>query len=152
MILTDYLTRDLVLGDIAPASKAAAIAELTAALAASGLVTDQETFVRAVREREAEGTTGIGDGIAIPHGKTDAIARPAVAFARVPDGVGWDSLDGAPARLLFLIGVPESAAGDEHLRILALLSRRLIDAEYRNALLTAPTPDDLHRLFAQITT
>ncbi|GAA2431106.1 hypothetical protein GCM10010191_51020 [Actinomadura vinacea] len=150
MKLTDYLSEDLIAGDIAVATKDAAVAALTGRLADAGLVADRAAFVAAVHRREAEGTTGIGDGIAIPHGKSDAITRPAVAFARVPAGVDWDSLDGEPARLVFLIGVPEAAAGDEHLRILALLSRRLIDPGYRAELLAAPTSRRLYDLFAQI--
>lgn len=151
MKLTDHLTGDLILGDIEAATKDAAVATLAGRFADAGLVTDTAEFVSAVRRREAEGTTGIGDGVAIPHGKTDAVVRPAVAFARVPAGVDWDSLDGEPARLVFLIGVPEAAAGNEHLRLLALLSRRLIDPGYRAELLAAPTPERLHDLFSQIT-
>ncbi|HEY8479098.1 MAG TPA: fructose PTS transporter subunit IIA [Spirillospora sp.] len=150
MRLTDYLDDDLILGDIAAVTKDAVIETMTGRLADTGLVTDSAGFVAAVHRREAEGTTGIGDGVAIPHGKTDAIKRPAVAFARVPEGVDWESLDGEPVRLVFLIGVPEAAAGDEHLRLLALLSRRLIDPDFRAELLTAATRERLHDLFSRI--
>lgn len=81
--------------------------------------------------REAQGTTGLGEEIAIPHAKTDAVTAPLVGFARSADGIDWGSLDGTRTRLVFLIAVPEAAAGDEHLRILALLSRKLMDADFR---------------------
>lgn len=92
---------------------------------------DVDELVRVALAREAQGTTGLGEEIAIPHAKTDAVTAPVVAFARSADGIDWGSPDGTPARLVFMISVPEAAAGDEHLRILALLSRKLMDAEFR---------------------
>ncbi|HEY9372451.1 PTS sugar transporter subunit IIA, partial [Streptomyces sp.] len=75
--------------------------------------------------------------IAIPHAKTDAVTAPVVGFARSAEGVEWGSLDGTKARLVFMISVPEAAAGDEHLRILALLSRKLMDPGFRERLIAA---------------
>jgi PTS system fructose-specific IIC component len=95
-------------------------------------------LVAAALRREEQGTTGLGEEIAIPHAKTDAVTAPVVGFARSAEGVEWGSLDGTKAKLVFMISVPEAAAGDEHLRILALLSRKLMDAGFRERLMTAP--------------
>jgi PTS system fructose-specific IIC component len=106
-------------------------------LARTGRVADVEELVACALRREAQGTTGLGEEIAIPHAKTDAVTEPVVGFARSGQGVEWGSLDGTKARLVFMIAVPEAAAGDEHLRILALLSRKLMDAGFRERLLAA---------------
>lgn len=74
----------------------------------------------------------------IPQAKTDAVTRPTVGFARSGAGIEWGALDGTKARLIFMISVPEAAAGDEHLRILALLSRKLMDGGFRERLQSAP--------------
>ena len=104
-------------------------------LAATGKVADVEELVRTALRREEQGTTGLGEEIAIPHAKTDAVTAPVVGFARSAEGVEWGSLDGTKAKLVFMISVPEAAAGDEHLRILALLSRKLTDAGFRERLM-----------------
>lgn len=107
-------------------------------LAATGNVRDVDELVRVALAREAQGTTGLGESIAIPHAKTDAVTRPTVGFARSAEGIEWGAPDGTKARLLFMISVPGAAAGDEHLRILALLSRKLMDGGFRERLRAAP--------------
>lgn len=123
---------------LAAGSKEAAIREMAEMLAATGNVRDVDELVRVALDREARGTTGLGESIAIPHAKTDAVERPTVGFARSDAGIEWGSPDGTRARLVFMISVPEAAAGDEHLRILALLSRKLMDADFRDRLQSAP--------------
>ncbi|MFI5667328.1 fructose-specific PTS transporter subunit EIIC [Streptomyces sp. NPDC051704] len=137
-VLCGYLTAQTVKTELASDSKEAAIREMAAMLAATGNVRDVEELVRVALAREAQGTTGLGESIAIPHAKTDAVSRPTVGFARSAAGIAWGSPDGTKARLVFMISVPEAAAGDEHLRILALLSRRLMDADFRERLQSAP--------------
>lgn len=132
------------------ADKEAAIREMAELLAATGAVTDLERLVEAVLAREAQGTTGLGDGIAVPHAKTEAVSSPVVAFARAPEGVDWGAVDGTPARLVFMIAVPGEAAGDEHLRLLARLSRTLMDAEFRRRLLEADGRERLLEVLAEI--
>jgi fructose PTS system EIIBC or EIIC component len=117
--------------------KEAGIREMADLLARSGKVADVDELVRTALRREEQGTTGLGEEIAIPHAKTDAVTAPVVGFARSDEGVEWGSPDGTRARLVFMIAVPEAAAGDEHLRILALLSRKLVDAGFRERLLAA---------------
>ncbi|WP_328495971.1 fructose-specific PTS transporter subunit EIIC [Streptomyces sp. NBC_00414] len=137
-VLSGYLTARTVKLRLDAGGKEAAIREMAGLLAATGKVTDVEELVRTALRREEQGTTGLGEEIAIPHAKTDAVTGPVVGFARSAEGVEWGSLDGTRARLVFMISVPEAAAGDEHLRILALLSRKLVDAEFRERLMTAP--------------
>nr|WP_221462990.1 fructose-specific PTS transporter subunit EIIC [Streptomyces olivoverticillatus] len=136
-VLSGYLTERTVKQELAAGEKEAAIREMAELLAATGKVRDLDGLVAAALAREELGTTGLGEEIAIPHAKTDAVTEPVVGFARSGEGVEWGALDGAKARLIFMIAVPEEAAGDEHLRILALLARKLLDAGFRGRLLGA---------------
>ncbi|PAZ09984.1 PTS fructose transporter subunit IIC [Streptomyces sp. SA15] len=137
-VLSGYLTERTVKVRLDAREKEAAIRELAELLARSDKVADVDELVRTALRREEQGTTGLGEEIAIPHAKTDAVTAPVVGFARSVEGVEWGSMDGTKARLVFVIAVPEAAVGDEHLRILALLSRKLTDAGFRERLLAAP--------------
>jgi PTS system fructose-specific IIC component len=136
-VLSGYLTEQTVKVRLDAGDKEAVIREMAGLLARTGKVVDVEELVATALRREAQGTTGLGEEIAIPHAKTDAVSAPVVGFARSAEGVEWGSLDGTKARLVFMIAVPEAAAGDEHLRILALLSRKLMDAGFRERLSAA---------------
>ncbi|MFI1182458.1 fructose-specific PTS transporter subunit EIIC [Streptomyces sp. NPDC020799] len=135
--LSGYLTERTVRPRLVASGKEAAIREMAELLAASGKVTDVEELVRAALAREELGTTGLGEEIAVPHAKTDAVSAPVVGFARSAEGVEWGALDGTRARLVFMIAVPVADAGDEHLRLLAMLSRKLMDPAFRERLLAA---------------
>ncbi|WP_406733862.1 fructose-specific PTS transporter subunit EIIC [Streptomyces sp. NBC_01794] len=137
-VLSGYLTSQTVKVQLAAGSKKDAIREMAAMLAGTGKVADSDALVAAAFAREDQGTTGLGEEIAVPHAKTDAVTAPIVGFARSAEGVEWGSLDGTKAKLIFMITVPEAAAGDEHLRILALLSRKLMDTGFRERLTAAP--------------
>ncbi|MEU9088463.1 fructose-specific PTS transporter subunit EIIC [Streptomyces sp. NPDC048357] len=137
-VLSGYLTGRTVRTELVSGSKEEAIREMAEMLAATGNVRDVDELVRVALAREAQGTTGLGESIAIPHAKTDAVTRPTVGFARSHEGIEWGAPDGTKARLVFMISVPEVSAGDEHLRILALLSRKLMDTGFRERLRTAP--------------
>jgi PTS system fructose-specific IIC component len=137
-VLSGYLTAQTVKVRLDADTKDAAIREMAAMLATTGKVADPEALVRAALAREEQGTTGLGEEIAIPHAKSDAVTSPVVGFARSAQGVEWGSLDGTRAKLIFMITVPEAVAGDEHLRILAMLSRKLMDTEFRERLTAAP--------------
>lgn len=137
-VLSGYLTERTVKVALDARDKEAAIREMAELLARTGKVADLDELVATALRREEQGTTGLGEEIAIPHAKTDAVTAPVVGFARSAEGVEWGSLDGTKARLVFMISVPEAAAGDEHLRILALLSRKLMDPGFRERLMAAP--------------
>jgi PTS system fructose-specific IIC component len=137
-VLSGYLTEQTVKVALDARDKEAAIREMADLLARTGKVADVDELVATALRREEQGTTGLGEEIAIPHAKTGAVTEPVVGFAKSPEGIEWGSLDGTKARLVFMICVPEAAAGDEHLRILALLSRKLMDPGFRERLIAAP--------------
>ncbi|MFI9233333.1 fructose-specific PTS transporter subunit EIIC [Streptomyces rimosus] len=149
-ILSGYLTPHTVRLRLTAGTKEAAIREMAELAARTGKVADVEELVRVALAREAQGTTGLGEEIAIPHAKTEAVTAPVVGFARSEEGIDWDSLDGTRARLVFMISVPEAAAGDEHLRILALLSRKLMDADFRARLQSAPDEAAVLRVLSEV--
>ncbi|UNZ19028.1 fructose-specific PTS transporter subunit EIIC [Streptomyces sp. 891-h] len=149
-VLSGYLTTETVSEQLAATDKEAGIREMAALLERSGRVADGAALVRAALAREEQGTTGLGEEIAIPHAKTDAVTAPVVGFARSAEGIEWGALDGTKARLVFMIAVPEAAAGDEHLRILALLSRKLMDPGFRTRLLEAPDKESVLAALAEI--
>ncbi|MFB7090549.1 fructose-specific PTS transporter subunit EIIC [Streptomyces sp. NPDC056296] len=149
-VLSGYLTEQTVKRQLGAHDKEAAIREMASLLAATGKVADVEELVQTALRREEQGTTGLGEEIAIPHAKTDAVTAPVVGFARSAEGIEWGSLDGTEAKLVFMISVPEAAAGDEHLRILALLSRKLMDPDFRARLQTAEDEAAILRVLAEV--
>lgn len=110
-------------------------------MAKSGKINDVETYRKGVYAREEEGTTGIGEGIAIPHCKSDAVSRPGLAAMVIPEGVDFDSLDGAPVNLIFLIAAPNTK-DNVHLDVLSKLSVLLMDENFTNGLRNAKTVDE----------
>ncbi|MEV6109512.1 PTS sugar transporter subunit IIA [Streptomyces sp. NPDC051940] len=148
--LSGRLTAGTIERDLRAGDRDSAIRAIVGMLARTGKVADPDALVAAVLAREAEGTTGLGGESALPHARTDAVTEPVAGFARSAAGVDWGSADGTPARLIFLVGVPEAAAGDEHLRLLAALSGRLADPDFRSRLLRAPTDGEVLRVLAEI--
>ncbi|MGG7573473.1 fructose-specific PTS transporter subunit EIIC [Streptomyces sirii] len=149
-VLSGYLTERAVRRQLVAGEKEAAIREMAELAAGTGRVADVDELVRVALAREAQGTTGLGEEIAIPHAKTDAVTAPVVGFARSADGIDWGSLDGTLAKLVFMIAVPQEAAGDEHLRILALLSRKLMDGDFRARLQGAEDEAAILRVLGEI--
>jgi PTS system fructose-specific IIA component len=135
---------------LAGTDKNTIISDMMDGLVASGSVSDKEEFLNAVLTRESTGSTGIGFGVAIPHGKSKGAAAPGLAFAKLTSPVDWQSLDGEPVKVVFMIAVPEAAAGNEHLQILIALSRKLIDSEFREKLMAVEQPEQLKSLLATI--
>jgi mannitol/fructose-specific phosphotransferase system IIA component (Ntr-type) len=99
--------------------------------------------------REARASTAVGGGLAIPHAKTDAATSPLVAFARLQQGVDWTAPDGVLVDMAFLISVPESTEGEEHLKILAALARALVKEDFRNRLRSADTASEVLDILAE---
>ncbi|WP_414043970.1 fructose-specific PTS transporter subunit EIIC [Macrococcus sp. EM39E] len=116
----------------------------------TNVVTNKEAFKTGILSREKESSTGIGMNIAIPHAKSDAVTVPKVSVLKVQDGVDWNSLDGTLAKLIFMIAVPKNDGGDTHLKILQKLSRKLMDDDYRKALLNANDKETLYNLLKTI--
>jgi PTS system fructose-specific IIC component len=147
--LAQYITADTVAVELTATDRDAAIAELVGIAARTGKVDDPAAVVASALAREATVSTGLGDGIAIPHAKTDAVSEPVVVYARSRAGIDWSSRDGKPATELFLIAVPEQAAGDAHLTILGALSRKLVNPQFRAELSTAG-PDRAYELLTTV--
>lgn len=125
----------------APKSKNEALDAIVELMTQSGKINDQEAYRKQVYAREEESTTGIGDGIAIPHGKCDAVDKPGLAAMVVPEGVDFDSLDGEPVTLMFLIAAPNTE-DNVHLDVLSKLSMMLMDEEFTANLRKAKSPEE----------
>ena len=148
--ITDIMSDEaIVLGETAT-TKDGVIEDLVQRLEKTAAITDKNGFKEVIYDREKESTTGIGMGIAIPHGKSAYVRKPTVAFARSQDGVEWHSLDGKLAHMIFMIAVPENSQGDMHLKILQRLSRKLMDDDFRQALMDAPDKAAVHQLLSEM--
>jgi PTS system fructose-specific IIC component len=139
----DYIDERTIVLDIEDTDRDAVIRRLAGLMTVTGRVHDEDAVVRAALNRELISTTGIGEGIAIPHAQCDGATAPVLAFARSQSGVQWKSLDEQPAHLIFMIAVPNAVAETEHLRVLAQLSRSLMKPSFRAAIELAATPADV---------
>ncbi|MGM0830569.1 MAG: fructose-specific PTS transporter subunit EIIC [Bacillota bacterium] len=148
--LTDITNLELIDVDLKGSTRDDVIDEMIQKLDRAGTITSPIDFKQAIIDREEESTTGIGMNIAIPHGKSTAVTKPSVVFGIKKDGVDWNSLDGSDAKLIFMIAVPKESEGNEHLKILQLLSRQLMDEDYRNQLLNAESKEEAYKLLEMI--
>lgn len=149
MRLLDLLREDFILLNQKPASKKEAILLLIKALERGGVLEDSMEFLRAVWHREEEGTTGVGDGVAIPHARSRAVRFPALAAMTIPDGVDFESLDKKPVRLIFLIATPLEGGSDTHLEALSSLAALLLEESFRDALERAGSTEAFRYTVAQ---
>lgn len=148
MNIQDVLRTDVMLLDLQASEKSVAIDEMTKVLVEKGLVTDQAAFKEAIFAREAQTTTGLGDGIAMPHAKHSAVKEATVLFAKSAKGVDYESLDGQPTDLFFMIAAPEGA-NDTHLAALSQLSKYLMKDGFADQLRQATTPEQVLAAFDQ---
>ena len=141
MRITELLDKRSILLDGTPKSKTEALDQVVELMVKSGKINDQEAYRRQVYAREEESTTGIGEGIAIPHGKCDAVTRPGLAAMVVKNGVDFDSLDGEPVTLIFLIAAPDTK-DNVHLDVLSKLSVLMMDEEFSESLRNAGSVEE----------
>ncbi len=141
MRITELLDKRSILLDGAPESKTEALDQVVELMVKSGKINDREAYRRQVYAREEESTTGIGEGIAIPHGKCDAVTKPGLAAMVVKDGVDFDSLDGEPVTLIFLIAAPNTK-DNVHLDVLSKLSVLMMDEEFSENLRNAKSVEE----------
>ena len=146
MRITDLMIQETMIMDLQATTKEEAIDELIASLNRSGRINDPIQFKEMIYKREAESSTGIGGGIAMPHAKTTAVNEPTVVFAKSRKGLDFEALDDEPAHIFFMIAAPEGAA-NTHLRTLAALSRLLIDSDFISQLMSTDTPEEVTALF-----
>jgi len=142
MEISDLIRPEWIRLDMESESREKVIRELAGTLNEGGVLKDMERYLADVFEREKMGSTAIGFDVAIPHGKSDGVAKPAVAFARLSRPILWEPGKDEQARLVFLIAVPKEKEGNEHLQILAALSRKLIDESFRQRLMELSSPKE----------
>jgi len=140
MKITDLLKPQSILLNASPTNKADAIYTLGDLMDKGGNLSDKAEYLEAVFAREESGSTGLGDGIATPHAKSNGVKEAGLAAMVVPNGVDFDALDGQPSRLFFMIAAPEGAA-DTHVEVLSKLATMVIDPDFKNALIQAATVD-----------
>ena len=148
MDIRSLLMKDIMIMDLKATTKSEVIDEMVHNYYEHGIIDDENLYKKDIIKREEEGSTGMGDGIAIPHAHDAAVKKPAVQFARSVAGVDYDSMDGQPAHLFFMIAAPEG--GDNtHLQALAALSQVLMNPDVVTALKAADTPDKVQDIFAE---
>ena len=145
MRITELLTKETIAMDLSASDKNGVIDELVNQLDSAGKLSDIAQFKEAIHNRESQSTTGVGEGIAIPHAKVAAVTSPAIAFGKSKEGVDYQSLDGQPAHLFFMIAAPEGGA-QTHLDALAKLSGILMDDTVRENLLQANSKEEILRI------
>ena len=142
MKIAEILVRDAVILDLAGGSKGDVLAEMAGALAKAEPGIDEGQLRTVLMEREDLQSTGIGESVAIPHGKLPGLSRLLASFARSRGGIDFASIDGQPTQLFFLLVVPENSGG-QHLKALARISRFFRDGEFRTRLLDAESREDV---------
>ena len=148
MDIRSLLMKDIMIMDLKATTKSEVIDEMVHNYYEHGIIDDEDLYKKDIIKREEEGSTGMGDGIAIPHAHDAAVKKPAVQFARSVAGVDYESMDGQPAHLFFMIAAPEG--GDNtHLQALAALSQVLMNPDVVTALKAADTPDKVQDIFAE---
>ena len=151
MLLTDLLTPERIKIPLVASEKDELLRELVGLVGGAQGSSDAEQILQAVREREQVLSTGIGNGVAIPHGKTATVDRLMLAAGVARDGVDFEALDGKPVQLFFLLVGPESAAGD-HVKALSRISRLLQRDTFRSRLASATQPEEFYAIVSEAET
>jgi len=144
MKIVEILDRRAIVEDLSSRDKKGVLQELVSVLVESGKLKEPEKPLHVLLEREKLGSTGIGDGVALPHGKLNGLDGIVCSFGRSKQGVDFQSIDEEPAHLFFLLLAPENSAG-EHLQALARLSRLLKDPQFRKRLMAAGSKEDVYQ-------
>jgi len=147
MKIVDFVRPELVVAELAAHDKNEVVKELAGHLASQVPGVDREHLGRVLLERERLASTAIGEGVAIPHGKLDAVGKLVACVGRAPTGVDFDSMDGRPTHLFFVLVAPENSTG-VHLKALARISRLFKDPEFRTRLMQAKDASEMYRVIA----
>lgn len=148
MKLSEILNQDNIIPDLRAKDKRGVLEELVGVIVSHDPSLDKGLLVKVLLERERLGSTGIGEGIAIPHGKFLGLKHPVISFGRSLEGLDFDSMDGQPAFLFFLLVAPENSASI-HLKALAKIAKILKNSSFRNVLMQAPTRQELYQTIIQ---
>ncbi len=148
MKILDILDKRLIVPQLTSQTKEGVLRELVHLLAQMEKQVDENRMMEILLERESLGSTGIGDGVAIPHGKSKDVKRLLASFGRSLPGMDFQSMDGKPTHLFFLLVAPENSAGI-HLKALARISRLMKDLAFRRRLMEAKSTDEIYTLFSE---
>ena len=148
MNIQDMLKKEFIIEDLKSRTKKETLVELADVFLRDDKDIDRDAMIEVLLEREKLGSTGIGDGIAIPHGKLAGLEKLVVSFGRSRGGVDFDSLDGKPVYIFFLLMAPENSAG-QHLKALARISRMLKDVSFRESLINAESSENIYDLIVE---
>jgi nitrogen PTS system EIIA component len=148
MKISDMLDEDHILVDLKARDKKAVLEELAGVITSHDSSLEKSSLVKVLMEREKLGSTGIGDGVAIPHGKVAGVEQPIISFGRSRKGLDFDSMDGTPAFLFFLLVAPENSAS-VHLKALARIAKILKNGSFRKTLMDASTKQEIYRTIIQ---
>jgi nitrogen PTS system EIIA component len=148
MKLSELFQEENIIPDLKAEDKKGVLEEMVGAIVKHEPHLDRSALVRILLERERLGSTGIGDGVAIPHGKSSEVSRPRIAFGRSRKGLDFESMDGEPAHLFFLLVAPENSASI-HLQALARIAKVLKNSAFRKDLLEAPGRQEIYRKIMQ---
>ncbi|WP_414049235.1 PTS sugar transporter subunit IIA [Macrococcus animalis] len=148
-VSTDVIRKELIIINSDLKSRDEIINTITEAASKLDLINDEKEYFDAVIRREDEISTAIGFDIAIPHGKTDVVTKPFIAFCRLNEKIHWASPDDELVQMIFQIGVPESNSGNLHLKFISEISKMLIDEAFREKLLVAKNADEIYNLLTQ---
>ncbi|GCF94621.1 PTS mannose transporter subunit IIAB [Enterococcus florum] len=143
MNVAEVLDIEQIVMDLDVSTKEDVIESLAVKLAEKGVLSDKHSYIEAVLDREQHATTGVGNGIAIPHGKSPVVTEAAIAFAKLKSPVEWQSLDEQPVSIVIMLAIPDSEKGDTHLRLLSEIAVKLMDDDFVEALKEETRPVDI---------
>ncbi|MFP4078560.1 MAG: PTS sugar transporter subunit IIA [Candidatus Izemoplasmataceae bacterium] len=149
MKITELINKNLITLDLRSKDKASVIEELASIMNGDQRLSDLESFIEAIKAREAQGSTGVGFGVAIPHAKSQSVAKPGLVFGRADTPINYESHEEDEADLFFMIAAPEGE-NNLHLQTLAKLSRKLIDEDFREQLRQAKSKEDVLSALSEI--
>lgn len=141
---------NIVVLDVEGTTKEEVIENMAKELSNRGKINDLDLYIQAVKERETEITTGFGNGIAIPHGKTDAVKESGFAFGKLKNKVDWNSLDGQPVDMIFLLAIPNSEAGTTHLRLLSKIACAIMEEDFVSELRNSESVEKINEIISTI--
>lgn len=144
------INKNLIVLDLKAKTKIEAIEELAKLAEKEEKIYSFDDYIKSVLDREKTYTTGVGNGIAIPHGKSKAVKEVMIVFGRSDDGIEWNSLDGKLVNIIFLLGVPAESVENIHLKVLSKLSRKLMNEEFVEALRRSKTKEEILEIMGDI--
>ncbi|KMY49715.1 PTS sugar transporter subunit IIA [Peribacillus loiseleuriae] len=147
MEVKDVLSKDRIIFNLDSDTKEKAIVELSNILMEQGFLLNKDEYIKAVLQRENHSTTGIGNNIAIPHGKSNSVTKSAIVFAKTKKDIEWESLDEKPVNLIFLLAISELDQTNGHLRLLSQIASKLMDDDIVLGLQKTQTADEVIKIF-----